>query len=102
MSAKRLRRWSVPVSDPDSLKLFDEIKHRFSLSGNIALYRSLRAGTPVLLGFLRPCIYLPDRDFSRAERSHILAHELCHYKRKDPWCKLILLLANSLRGQHPL
>ncbi|GAU78833.1 M56 family metallopeptidase [Fusibacter sp. 3D3] len=57
---------------------------------------------PVLLGILHPRILLPHTKFVKAEMSFILRHEMSHYRRKDMWYKLVLLLANALHWFNPL
>ena len=60
------------------------------------------AGTPVMFGILHPCILLPPVQYTDEELAFILRHELVHYRRKDMWYKLSLMLANALHWFNPV
>ncbi|MGM9525923.1 MAG: M56 family metallopeptidase, partial [Peptococcaceae bacterium] len=57
---------------------------------------------PMLLGYMQPVILLPERIYSQRELLLILRHELMHYKQRDLWYKLILLLASAVHWFNPL
>ena len=57
---------------------------------------------PMLIGFAKPVILLPDRIYEEQELYLILRHELTHYKHHDLWYKLILLAANAMHWFNPL
>ncbi|MCK9479069.1 MAG: M56 family metallopeptidase [Firmicutes bacterium] len=57
---------------------------------------------PMLIGFFKPTILLPNIEYSNADLSAILAHETAHYKRKDLWYKLLLMFANAVHWFNPL
>ena len=57
---------------------------------------------PMLTGFLKPVILLPERIYGEQELLLILRHELMHYKHHDLWYKLVLLLANAVHWFNPL
>ena len=57
---------------------------------------------PMLTGFLKPVILLPERIYGEQELLLILRHELMHYKHYDLWYKLVLLLANAVHWFNPL
>lgn len=57
---------------------------------------------PMLIGFAKPVILLPDRIYEEQELHLILRHELTHYKHHDLWYKLILLAANAMHWFNPL
>jgi hypothetical protein len=60
---------------------------------------------PAVIGFLRPTIFLPQsivRGKPYEYLEPILAHELIHIRRGDPWFGLLQLVAQSLWWFHPL
>jgi len=67
----------------------------------ISVVISPKATTPMIIGFIKPIIVLPDMDFSRCQLNMILAHELVHFKRKDTWLKLVILIANAAHWFNP-
>ena len=57
---------------------------------------------PMLLGFAKPVVLLPQRFYGQQELTLILRHELVHYKFHDLWYKLLLLIANAIHWFNPL
>jgi beta-lactamase regulating signal transducer with metallopeptidase domain len=60
---------------------------------------------PGLVGILSPIILLPDavvRQLSNREIDAILAHELCHWRRKDNLLTLVHMLVEAVFWFHPL
>jgi photosystem II stability/assembly factor-like uncharacterized protein len=54
------------------------------------------------IGFVCPVVLLPAMDFSADELSFILKHELVHCKRKDLWCKGLVLIATAMHWFNPV
>ena len=54
-----------------------------------------------MLGFFKPTIVFPDKQYSDEEKSFILMHETMHFKRRDTWFKLLLLVASSMHWFNP-
>lgn len=65
------------------------------------VYRCKDIKSPMLIGFLKPRILLPDINYNPAEYDIILKHEYIHYRRKDLWYKLILMIATALHWFNP-
>jgi len=98
---KIVRRWSESVTDEQSLIMFRDLKLELGISKQIGLHQCLCIGSPMLIGFAHPCILLPNLDFKRDELYFILKHELVHYKRKDLWYRLLVLIATALHWFNP-
>ncbi len=67
------------------------------LHSGIAIKRNPLARTPMLMGFIRPVIVLPDRTYTDEELLFILEHELTHYRRLDiplKWLSLLIICAH--------
>ncbi len=65
----------------------------------------LEAGSPMVLGLVRPLIVLPEKfevDFTRGEQDMVLAHEMMHIKRKDLWVGLVVLIYRAVNWPNPL
>lgn len=86
------------IKDGNIIKILNKLKRNINLKININLYICDEKKSPCILGFIRPKIYLPHYVLELDEDmiSHILLHELMHYKRKDLYlnfiCWIILLL----------
>ena len=65
------------------------------------MYRCNRIAGPMMIGFFRPVILLPEIDYSAQEEDIIVTHEMAHFKRHDLWYKLVLLLANAMHWFNP-
>lgn len=95
-------RFSRPVEDKQTNGLWGSVKEDMRISQNIRLLTCKKVQSPMMTGFLKPLLLLPDLDYSAAELKIILKHELIHYKRKDIWYKLLLLCANAVHWFNPL
>ena len=49
-------------------------------------------GTPYVVGFFRPVIFLPDADYKEQDLHLILLHEWQHFRNRDQWSKLLCYL----------
>jgi len=72
-----------------------------SVESPVVVVFSKSATTPMIIGFFRPVIVLPDIDFSSHELDMILAHELTHFRRKDTWLKFVILITNTVQWFNP-
>jgi len=99
---KLAKRWSVAVTETSILSLFQHIKHEKGLARkNIALKKCGFVSTSMLVGFFRPVVLLPEKEFDADELELIFRHELIHYKRKDLFVKLLSMFAVSLNWFNP-
>lgn len=57
--------------------------------------------SPMLIGVVRPVIYLPDRNLKEC-MEQVLLHELMHYKRRDLLYKWIALIINAIHWFNPI
>jgi len=58
--------------------------------------------SPMLVGFIKPMVILPEIKYSDNELKVILKHEFMHYKRRDLWYKLLLIIANGIHWFNPI
>ena len=56
---------------------------------------------PMLTGLFHPMILLPKREYEKRELLFILKHEMVHYRRKDLWYKLVLLMVRAVHWFNP-
>lgn len=57
---------------------------------------------PMLIGFFKPIIALPEREIPLEGETMILKHELVHFKRHDLWWKLLGVTLQALYWFNPL
>lgn len=95
-----LRRWAVPVTDGETVRIYNELGDRMKLDGRPRLLACPGLRGPMLAGLLRPVLLLPQEEVSAPRYS--LLHELTHFRRRDVWLKGAVLLANCVHWFNPL
>jgi|GEM_PF-2970517 len=99
---KVAKRWSENVTDEKALALLQSLKSEMGISRKIGLFQNSDMGSPLMYGFVNPRITLPTADMADDELRFILKHELVHYKRKDLYYKLLVLIATAVHWFNPL
>lgn len=95
---KCLKTENKPPRD-DENELFKKLlngKH------SAALVRNKFAATPMLVGVIRPCIIIPDIDFTNKQLKNILLHEITHLRHFDIGIKWLTVIVTSLHWFNPL
>lgn len=85
LALRRLRTRAVPASLPPG----------YALSGPAAIARSAEIPAPLLAGYLRPVILLPQDFPIDAAARPVLEHELAHAARGDAWTVLLQRLVTA-------
>ena len=69
----------------------------------LPVYESDAAVSPMLIGCLRPRLLLPRtlRSFSEQQQQLIVAHELAHWRRRDPWLLHASIILQALFWFNP-
>nr|WP_297177058.1 M56 family metallopeptidase [uncultured Agathobaculum sp.] len=93
---------SHPAERDTLLVVLDEQKRALGIRRAIPLRVTPAADCPMLAGFVRPALYLPDEALSEQDAAFIFRHELMHYKRGDLWLKLALVAARAVHWFNPL
>ncbi len=95
---KHLQLTNKPVTAAEK-KHFDSL-----LKGqkNVAMVRNPFVSTPMLIGIRRPCIIIPDIDFTEKQLENILLHEISHLKRFDIGIKWLTMIAASIHWFNPM
>lgn len=91
------------ISAPEKTRvLYDNLCIKSDVKKAPALYISGSVSSPLLCGFVKPKIILPDIELTPNSLVGILMHELTHYRRYDLWIKFACLFAKSLHWFNPL
>jgi len=79
-------------------------RERFAGAADFPLpvYETAAAETPCLFGLFRPAVYLPPEAAEDPALSHILAHELTHFRHGDQAWSLLRSLALAIHWFDPL
>ena len=70
-------------------------------NSSIKICQSEKAGSPFVLGILKPTIYLP-YNLNPKDIQYVIAHEKAHIKRKDHWIKPLAYLILAVHWFNPL
>jgi beta-lactamase regulating signal transducer with metallopeptidase domain len=85
------------------IAIYRETCDEMKVSRKIGLYTSEVIYSPMLIGFIRPAIILPNNMISIPEDlKYIFMHELSHYKRKDILYKWFIQIISCLHFFNPL
>lgn len=90
------------IEDIDLFRQVSELKRELHISRSIRVIEYREAGSPMIMGFLKPVLVLPEEQYSPVELCFILKHELVHFKRGDVYLKLLFVTANAVHWFNPL
>ena len=98
---KIVRRWSEKVTDGQILSLYEDIKSEMGIARHIPLYLC-PFGSPMVIGLIKPRIFLPTKDLAQDDLRFILRHELVHFRRKDLLYKYLVMVATAFHWFNPV
>lgn len=91
----------VEISDIDILNILAEEEEKIGIKRNIELYQNPLLSSPILIGFFRPAIILPNINIPKTELVYIMKHELIHCKRFDMFYKWITQIIICIHWFNP-
>ncbi|GIP32021.1 M56 family metallopeptidase [Paenibacillus sp. J2TS4] len=97
---RRLKACSQSVG-PRELARLSSLKSDMGVNRRIGLYQCRLASSPMLIGYIRPSILLPDTRLTDEQLELILRHELTHAKRKDLWFMALMTWVSALHWFNP-
>ncbi len=101
----RLKKSALPLQNPDVRRLYNDCLKEMHITKDIPIYSAAFLKSPVMAGWIRPCIYLPIHlisDYRAKDIRYMLLHELWHYRHKDALANYLMSLAGILYWFHPL
>lgn len=98
---KKALRWSKEPTDTQINNRLREISRDMRLKKEITVRISKGISSPLMTGFSRPLLFLPEENYSNTDLNFILYHELTHYQRRDIWYKLFLMVVNAIHWFNP-
>ena len=96
-----VRHWGKEVRDPQVRAILQQSREETGISGEVRLLVCPWIASPMMTGFFRPTILLPGGDLSPQGLALVLRHELIHWKRRDLWCKGLVLLVTAFHWFNP-
>ena len=99
-----LVRAADPLRDTKVLRRAGEVRRRLGIRGDVRLFVSPAAATPMTGGLRKPVILLPGsaRSWSPERWDVVLTHEMIHVRRRDVLRQFMVRAALALFWFHPL
>ncbi len=120
-----LKKSALPLQNEEIRRLYQRCLDEMKIHRDIPIYSTAFLQSPIIVGLVKPCIYLPihlisDYTPSRSVHSqkgcipghpsgcsesdirYMLLHELQHYKHKDAIASYLMNLAGVIYWFHPL
>lgn len=99
---RHVKAAAKPVSDISLLSRLSEMQWRTGVGKTVEFFVNPYISSPMLVGFWRPCIVMPDTHISEKEFRYIVTHELMHEKRRDILYKWLVQFTVCLHWFNPL
>lgn len=102
---RKIKQSALPLQNLKVHKLYDICLDEMKITKNIPIFSTAFLKSPIIVGFLNPCIYLPIHlisDYKESDMRYMLLHELQHYRYKDALANLFMNLAGVFYWFNPL
>ena len=101
---RTIKRSALPLQNPKVRRLYNRCLNEMKIIRNIPVYSTAFLKSPIIVGFLKPCIYLPIHlisDYHESDMRYMLLHELQHYRHKDAIASYLMNFAGVLYWFNP-
>ena len=101
----RLEQSALPLQNQEVRGLYERCRAELPVRRTIPVRTTAFLKSPIIVGCLRPRIYLPIHlitDASPAGMRYIFLHELQHYKHGDAWINTFLNMAAAIYWFNPV
>ena len=102
---RTLEKSALPLQNPEVRRLYHHCLKEIGIHRNIPVYSTAFLKSPIIVGLLKPCIYLPIHlisDYKESDMRYMLLHELQHYKHHDAIASYLMNLAGIVYWFNPL
>nr|WP_150960613.1 M56 family metallopeptidase [Aneurinibacillus sp. XH2] len=98
---KQALRWSRPILNQSVTARIKQAFNEMNVKSSVTVLTSEKVPNPMLVGFLKPVLFLPHENYTNEELEFIVKHELVHFKRFDIGYKLLLLIVQAIHWFNP-
>ncbi len=101
---RSLKKSALPLQNRKVRKLYHHCLEEMGIHGKIPVYSTAFLKSPIIVGLLKPCIYLPIHlisDYNDSDMRYMLLHELQHYKHHDAIGSFLMNLAGVVYWFNP-
>ena len=102
---RNLEKSALPLQNNEVRRLYHHCLEEMRIHRNIPVYSTAFLKSPIIVGLLKPCIYLPIHlisDYNESDMRYMLLHELQHYKHHDAIASYLMNLAGVVYWFNPL
>lgn len=102
---RTVEKSALPLQSPEVRRLYRRCLDEMQIRTDIPIYSTAFLKSPVIVGLLKPRIYLSIHlisDYGESDMRYMLLHELQHYKHKDALALYLMNLAGVVYWFHPL
>ena len=102
---RSLEKSALPLQNQEVRRLYHRCLEEMGIHRDIPVYSTAFLKSPIIVGLLKPCIYLPIHlisDYDESDMRYMLLHELQHYKHKDAVASYLMNLAGVIYWFNPL
>lgn len=89
------------VENPEMTQMLSDVREELHISRRIPLYQCSFLRAPLVLGFRKQLLLIPDENYTYEDFKFILSHECTHIMKKDIWLKLLLTLVTGIYWFNP-
>ncbi len=90
------------ITDTRILNQVFHLKRELHIRRTVCVMEYDEAGSPMIIGFIKPVLVLPKEQYNSEDLFFILKHELVHFKRGDVYLKLFFVTANAVHWFNPI
>ena len=101
---RALEKSALPLQSPKVRRMYHQCLNEMYIIRDIPIYSTAFLKSPIIVGLLKPCIYLPIHlisDYHESAMRYMLLHELQHYKHKDAIASFLMNLAGVVYWFNP-
>ena len=102
---RNLEKSALPLQNKEVRRLYHHCLEEMGIHRDIPVYSTAFLKSPIIVGLLKPCIYLPIHlisDYNESDMRYMLLHELQHYKHHDAIGIFLMNLAGVVYWFNPL
>ena len=101
---RTIKRSALSLQNPEVRRLYNKCLNEIKIAKNIPVYSTAFLKSPIIVGLLKPCIYLPIHlisDYHESDMRYMLLHELQHYRHKDALANYLMNFVGVLYWFNP-
>ena len=102
---RNLEKSALPLQNREVRRLYHQCLEETGIRRDIPVCSTAFLKSPIIVGLLKPCIYLPIHlisDYNESDLRYMLLHELQHYKHHDAIGNFLMNLAGVVYWFNPV